>query len=176
VLHWIQSNTSEKFGNMWICLGGLIRCQRTISLRVLELLWVVISGGRLVALTDTTEKTMANDWKHERAAEHIKKKLEDVKEVVIKDYVRDKTLENIKTNEAYKVDGVHLYADILNMSEILGTTRTEGVTSHKRTLRFLNQHYRAVSRILAETDVKRVDFHNQRLHAIVTKVQLGHGC
>lgn len=112
---------------------------------------------------------MANDWKLERAAEHIKKKLEDVEEVVIKDYVREMTLENIKTNEAYRVDGVHLYADILNMSEILGSTQTEGVTSHKRTLRFLNQHYRAVSRILAETDVKGVDFHNQRLHAIVTK-------
>lgn len=112
---------------------------------------------------------MAHGWNQERAAEHIGKRLEDVKEVVIKEYVRDMTLENIKTNEAYKVHGVHLYADIVNLDAILGTTETEGVTSHKRALRFLNLHYRAVSRILSETDTKRVDFHNQRLHAVVTK-------
>jgi class 3 adenylate cyclase len=113
--------------------------------------------------------TMTHGWDQKRAADHIEKKLADVKEVVIKDYVRDMTLENIKTNEAYKVHGVHIYADIVNLDAILGTTDTEGVTSHKRALRFLNQHYRAVSRILNETGTKRVDFHNQRLHAVVTK-------
>ena len=78
-------------------------------------------------------------------------------------------LEYIRTNEAYKVDAAHIYVDIVNLDGILGTTATEGVTSHKRALRFLNQHYRAVSRILNETDTKRIDFHNQRLHAVVTK-------
>lgn len=34
---------------------------------------------------------------------------------------------------------------------------------------FLNLHDRAVSRILKKCDVKRVDFHNQRLHGLVTK-------
>ena len=112
---------------------------------------------------------MANNWNHDRAVDHISKRIDDVEEVTIKEYVRDMSLENIQTNQAYKVDGVHLYVDILNMSEILGTTKTEGVVSHQRTLRFLNQHVRAVSRLLAETDVKLVDFHNQRLHALVTK-------
>jgi class 3 adenylate cyclase len=112
---------------------------------------------------------MAKNWKLERAVEQIKKRIADVKEVTIKDYVRDMSLENIKTNEGYRVEGVHLYADILNMEEILGTTQTEGVTTHKRTLRFLNQHYRAVSRIMDETSAQRIDFHNQRLHAIVVK-------
>jgi class 3 adenylate cyclase len=113
--------------------------------------------------------SVANTWDHGRAVEHIKAKIADVKTVTIKDYVRDMSLENIKTNEAYRVDGVHLYADILNMDEILGTTQTEGEVSHKRTLRFLNQHYRAASRILNETSAKRVDFHNQRLHAVIPK-------
>ncbi len=112
---------------------------------------------------------MANGWKNERAVESIKKRIADVKEVTIKDYVRDMSLKNIQTAEGYRVDGVHLYADILNMDDILGTTETEGVTTHKRTLRFLNQHYRAVSRILNETSAKRIDFHNQRLHALVAK-------
>lgn len=112
---------------------------------------------------------MANDWNHDRAVEHIKKRIADVKTVTIKEYVRDMSLKNIKTNEGYRVDGVHLYADILNMGEILGTTQTEGVSSHKRTLRFLNQHYRAASRIMNETSARRIDFHNQRLHALIAK-------
>lgn len=112
---------------------------------------------------------MAGTWNHDRAVKHIKAKIADVKDVTIKDYVRDMSLEKIKTNEAYRVSGSHLYVDILNMDDILGTTKTEGVTSHSRTLKFLNQHYRAVARILDETEAKRIDFHNQRLHAIVTK-------
>ena len=112
---------------------------------------------------------MAGTWNHDRAVKHIKAKIADVKDVTIKDYVRDMSLEKIKTNEAYRVSGSHLYVDILNMDDILGTTKTEGVTSHSRTLKFLNQHYRAVARILDETEAKRIDFHNQRLHAIITK-------
>src|SRR5690606_4393839 len=55
------------------------------------------------------------------------------------------------------------------LKDILDCTDVEGATCHKRTLRFLNQHYRAVHRILQESDAIRVDFHNQRLHAVVTK-------
>jgi len=120
-------------------------------------------------IADERGLQMAHGWDRKRAVDHIDKKLADVEEVVIKDYVRDMSLENIKTNEAYKVDAAHIYVDIVNLDGILGTTATEGVTSHKRALRFLNQHYRAVSRILTETETKRIDFHNQRLHAVVTK-------
>lgn len=112
---------------------------------------------------------MASTWNHDRAVKHIRAKISDVKTVTVKDYVRDMSLEKIKTNEAYRVNGVHVYVDILNMDDILGTTQTEGVTSHSRTLKFLNQHYRAVARILDETEAKRIDFHNQRLHSVVTK-------
>ena len=63
----------------------------------------------------------------------------------------------------------HLYADIVNLDDILGVTDVEGETCHRRTLRFLNQHYRAVYRILDRVDARRVDFHNQRLHAVIAK-------
>ncbi len=62
-----------------------------------------------------------------------------------------------------------MYADILNLSDILGTTDTEGERCHKRALRFLNLHQRAVHRILNRCDARRVDFHNQRLHSLITK-------
>ncbi len=112
---------------------------------------------------------MTKSWKHDRAADHIAKKLKDVESVTILDYRRDMSLENIPSNKAYRVDGVHLYADILNLSDMLNVTADEGVTCHRRTLRFLNLHYRAVHRVLDRCDARRVDFHNQRLHSVLTK-------
>lgn len=112
---------------------------------------------------------MGNNWKRDRAADHIDRKLKDVKSVTIVNYTRDASLENIPTNKAYRVDAAHLYADILNLDEMLACTEAEGVTCHRRTLRFLNQHYRAVARILSDCDIRRIDFHNQRLHGAVTK-------
>lgn len=112
---------------------------------------------------------MAHTWNHGRAADHIEKKIKDVKEVKIVSYVRDMSLANIPTNKAYRVDGVHLYADILNLTDMLNVTAVEGVDCHKKTLRFLDLHQRAVHRILQRCDALRVDFHNQRLHALITK-------
>lgn len=112
---------------------------------------------------------MANDWKHDRASDHIAKKIADVETVTIVDYKRETSLENIPTNKAYRVNGVHLYADILNLNDMLNVTTQEGETCHRRTLRFLNLHFRAVRRIIASCEARRVDFHNQRLHALITK-------
>lgn len=112
---------------------------------------------------------MSKNWNHDRALQHINAKLKDVESVTIKDYTRDMSLESIPTNVAYRVDGVHLYADIQNLSEMLSITAVEGIDCHKRTLRFLDQHYRAVKRILDRVDGRRVDFHSQRLHALFTK-------
>lgn len=112
---------------------------------------------------------MAHTWNYDRALEHIKKKIKDVETVNIATYTRDVSLDNIPTSKAYRLDGVHIYADILNLSDMLSVTQEEGETCHKRTLRFLNLHYRAVHRILKECDTIRVDFHNQRLHAVVAK-------
>jgi class 3 adenylate cyclase len=112
---------------------------------------------------------MAHTWNYDRAVAHIKRKIDDVLEIEIVEYTRDLSLENIPANKAYLMNGVHLYADILNIDDMLNTTKIEGEICHKRTLRFLNLHYRAVRRILTRCEARRVDFHNQRLHVIVTK-------
>lgn len=112
---------------------------------------------------------MAKTWKKSRAEERIDKRLKEVAKPEIVDYKRDLSLENIPTNKAYRTNGAHLYADIVNLEDMLHCTSTEGETCHRRTLRFLNLHFRAVDRILSESDAKRVDFANQRLHAIVLK-------
>jgi class 3 adenylate cyclase len=112
---------------------------------------------------------MAKHWNRDRAAEQIDKRLDEVETVDVVDFKRDMSLESIPTNKAYRMDAAHLYADILNLSDMLCVTEDEGVTCHRRTLRFLNLHYRAVYRILSECDARRVDFHNQRLHSVVFK-------
>ncbi len=112
---------------------------------------------------------MAKNWKEDRVRDHIEKKIKDVETVTVVDYTRDASLENIPVNKAYRVDAAHVYADIVNLDDMLNVTEVEGETCHKRTLRFLNLHYRAADRAIRGADAKRVDFHNQRLHAIVAK-------
>lgn len=108
-------------------------------------------------------------WDYNRSLERIEKSIDSVASVEIKEYVRYTSLISIAKNRAYKVDAVHLYADIVNLDDMLDSTDAEGETCHKRTLRFLDLHFRAVHRILAETDAEKVDFHNQRLHMFLAK-------
>ena len=86
----------------------------------------------------------SRNWNEERAKKRIDTKIDalPIKDIEIKEYVRDTDLTGLPNNVAYLVDGAHLYADILNMKDILGVTNTEGEICHKRTLRFLNLHYR----------------------------------
>ncbi|PYE92095.1 adenylate/guanylate cyclase family protein [Rhizobium sp. PP-F2F-G38] len=112
---------------------------------------------------------MGNSWKHERAKKAIDARIADVETVNIVDYKRETDLTSIPTNKAYRMNAAHLYVEILNFAGILATTGIDGVTAHRRALKFLNLHQRAVHRILARTDTRRVDFHNQRLHAVVAR-------
>jgi class 3 adenylate cyclase len=110
-------------------------------------------------------------WNKDRAVKRIDAKIKSLplKDIEIKDYVRETDLTGLSGNTAYRVDGVHLYADILNLIDMLHVTDIEGEICHKRTLRFLNLHYRAVHRIIGRVDAILVDFHNQRLHSVFAK-------
>jgi class 3 adenylate cyclase len=113
----------------------------------------------------------SRSWKKERAVERIASRIEELplKDIEIKEFVRETDLSELPRNVAYRVDGAHLYADVLNLVDMLNVTDVEGETCHRRTLRFLNLHYRAVHRILQRVDAIFVDFHNQRLHSVVAK-------
>jgi class 3 adenylate cyclase len=117
------------------------------------------------------ERMATHTWNKDRATKRIDSKISALalKNIEIKDYVRDTDLTNLSSTVAYRVNGVHLYADILNLTEMLNVTNVEGETCHKRTLRFLNLHYRAVYRIIDRVDSILVDFHNQRLHSVFAK-------
>ncbi|MGH8784841.1 MAG: transcriptional regulator [Cupriavidus necator] len=108
-------------------------------------------------------------WNRQTAQDRIETRLAEVKTVEIRQYGRDTDLTGLPNGVAYRVDGVHVYVDILNLDDMLGATNFEGVTVHRRTLRFLNLHFRAVRNILVDVDAIEVDFHNQRLHAVFAK-------
>lgn len=74
-------------------------------------------------------------WNRERAEKRINAKIDELplRNIEIKQYVRDTDLTNLAGNVAYRVDGVHLYADILNLRDMLHVTDVEGETCHKRT-------------------------------------------
>lgn len=108
-------------------------------------------------------------WNYDRAKKRIDAQIDAVKDVEILEYTKERSLKDLSKKTAVRMDAVHVYADILNLDDILETTDTEGVRSHQRALRFLNQHYRAVHRILHRCEALRVDFHNQRLHSVVAR-------
>lgn len=110
-------------------------------------------------------------WDKDRASKRIDACIADlpIADIVIKKFVRETDLTSLPRNVAYRLHGVHLYADILNLADMLHVTEVEGETCHRRTLRFLNLHYRAVHRTLERVDAIFVDFHNQRLHSVIAK-------
>lgn len=114
---------------------------------------------------------MSNQWIRSIAQERIDSSMTELPlhKITIKEYVRDTNLHDLPRHVAYRVDGVHLYVDILNMRDLLHVTQVEGEMCHRRTLRFLNLHYRGVHRILEQIQAIQVDFHNQRLHAVIAK-------
>ncbi|EXE61474.1 adenylate and Guanylate cyclase catalytic domain protein [Acinetobacter sp. 1542444] len=109
-------------------------------------------------------------WDKTRAEDHIDSLSAAVEEVTIKVYTKEKSLSKIKVNEAYEMNAVHMYVDILNLQGLLTTVNgTESSTTHKRAIRFFDSHVRAIKFILDRTDSLFVDFHNQRLHAVIAK-------
>ena len=111
------------------------------------------------------------NWNKDRAKKRVDDKIAELplSEIEIKKYVRETDLSGLPATVAYRVDGVHLYADILNLNDMLHVTDVEGETCHKRTLRFLNLQYRAAHRIIGRVEAILVDFHNQRLHSVFAK-------
>ena len=91
------------------------------------------------------------NWNEARAKKRIDEKIAalPLKDIEIKDYVRDTDLAGLPNGVAYRVDGVHLYADILNLDDMLHSTDVEGETCPQaHACASLNLHYRAVHRII----------------------------
>lgn len=81
--------------------------------------------------------------------------------------VRTDPILNLKYNQAVKTTGVHIYARLVDFNDKLVEEDRETEASHKRALEFLHLHYGACDQLIREFEIQRVDFHGQRLHAVV---------
>lgn len=68
---------------------------------------------------------------------------------------------------AVLVDGVHVYANLVDFNDFLAENDVESEESHQRALQFLHLHYAACDALVNEFDLQRVDYHGSRLHALV---------
>jgi class 3 adenylate cyclase len=111
-------------------------------------------------------------WNKSTTESRVHKTVKDLKPITIKRLVREIDLAkiDIPLDEAYRVDGVHSYIEIVNARNLLESDASESERSHKRFLRFLHLFQRVVhTGVLANTSVYKIDHQNQRVHLIVYK-------
>ena len=74
---------------------------------------------------------------------------------------------NVKPNEAILVDGVHVYAQLIDYHEGVALHDRETESGHARLMSLLQLHYIACDRVAEEFEAQRVDYHGPRLHAVI---------
>jgi hypothetical protein len=70
----------------------------------------------------------ARIWTKDAAAKRIDARIAELPldEIQIREFVRDTDLTNLPRNVAYRMNGAHLHADILNLVDMLYVTDVEG--------------------------------------------------
>ncbi|MGD9636114.1 MAG: hypothetical protein AB7U97_22730, partial [Pirellulales bacterium] len=76
-------------------------------------------------------------------------------------------LHNIPANQPVLVEGVHIYANLINFPTLPGAGLGATDQHHRAMLAFLHLHYQACDLAVAHAEARRVDFHGQRLHSVV---------
>ncbi|MCA0200474.1 MAG: transcriptional regulator [Proteobacteria bacterium] len=115
-------------------------------------------------MTSSPPKT----WNAERAANRIDTRLTEVKQVTIYPYTRRKDLDAIQVNQAYALNGAHLYFDITNIDQFVGHNRDDE-EAHRKLIIFTDRLARLAHRVINSVDAIRVDSQNQRLHSVVAE-------
>ncbi len=73
----------------------------------------------------------------------------------------------VKPSEAILVDGVHIYAQLLDYQDKMLERERETEAAHGRVLGMLHLHYGACDALAERFEAQRVDFHGPRLHAVM---------
>jgi class 3 adenylate cyclase len=118
-------------------------------------------------------------WKADRAAARIREHMKTVPAVdgnvaldsqrSLNEARKNGLMDRLPTRQAFVIDGVHLYGNLLDFDGLVAEGGNETEASHRRLLRFLNMHYRVWDGIVDGENGDRVDYHGARLHAVITK-------
>jgi len=106
-------------------------------------------------------------WNRETSRERIKKSIAQCQDIKITNYRSTTDFDSLGLERAVRVDGVHVYVDIVNAEAMLCSDNTESDRSHRRYLRFMHLFQRVAHGVLGKTDAIKVAFQNQRLHFVV---------
>jgi class 3 adenylate cyclase len=112
-------------------------------------------------------------WNEDRAKSRIREHLKTVpavdRHVALDSAVVAKRglLSRMPLSEAFVVEGVHLYGQLLDFEDLVTEHGQETESAHRRLLRFLNMHYRVWDSLVDGDDGDRIDYHGARLHAVV---------
>lgn len=105
-------------------------------------------------------------WNQADAAARIDSAIEQHTRLEVSDLVREIDFRepNLSLEQAFRVDGVHAYVELLEVGALLGTG---SATNHKRFVRLLHLLNRVVSRdVLGESGAVLIDQQNHRLHLL----------
>lgn len=81
-------------------------------------------------------------WNRKKSVERIRDSIKSFPPISVTRLTRDANLNNLGLGDAYLVDGVHVYVDILNAGALLLSDKEEGERAHKRYLRLLHIYQR----------------------------------
>lgn len=106
-------------------------------------------------------------WQYDKSLDRIKKKYEETADLEVSKLAREMDFENIGLLQPKKVQGAHLYLDVINQPEIL-TTVFGDADKEAEFLRRIHIYGRELTRI-TEKDftAAKVHFQGPKLHAVI---------
>lgn len=80
---------------------------------------------------------------------------------------REPLIFDVPPGSAVRVDGVHVYIQMLDFASAMMERDRETEASHRRVLSMLHLNYAACDQVADEFEAQRVDFHGSRMHAVI---------
>ncbi|WP_421505395.1 adenylate/guanylate cyclase domain-containing protein [Brucella pseudogrignonensis] len=80
---------------------------------------------------------------------------------------REPLIFDLPPSTAIRVDGVHVYIQMLDFANAMMDRDRETEASHRRVLSMLHLNYAACDQVAEEFEAQRVDFHGSRMHAVI---------
>lgn len=74
---------------------------------------------------------------------------------------------DVPPDTAIRVEGVHVYIQMLDFAAAMTERERETEASHRRVLSMLHLNYAACDQVAEEFEAQRVDFHGARMHAVI---------
>jgi class 3 adenylate cyclase len=80
---------------------------------------------------------------------------------------REPLIFDVPSGSAVRVDGVHVYIQMLDFAAAMTERERETEASHRRVLSMLHLNYAACDQVADNFEAQRVDFHGSRMHAVI---------